>query len=51
MNFDYLALDRIHVSVCITLCICVLSFADSMLVCALADSYVSALRRSISNGE
>ena len=52
MNFVYLALARIHVSVCITLCMYVLSFADSMLVCALlADSYVSALRRPISNGE
>ena len=51
MNFVYLALARIHVSVCITLCIYVLSFADSMLVNALADSYVSALRRPISNGE
>ena len=40
MNFVYLALARDHVSVCITLCMYVLSFADSMLVCALADSYV-----------
>ena len=50
MNFDYLALARIHVRVCITLSMYVLSSADSMLVCALTDSYVSALRRPISNG-
>ena len=40
MDFIYLDLARIHVSVCIFLCMYVLSFADSMLVCALADSYV-----------
>ena len=32
-------------------CMYVLSVADSMLVCALADSYVLALRRPICNGE
>lgn len=44
MDVIYLALVRFHASVCISLYLYVLSVADSMLVCALADSYVSALR-------
>ena len=51
MDFIYLVLARDHVSVLHFFVHVCTHFADSMLVCALADSYVSALRRPISNGE